>query len=354
MSLHISSDARAAANRALMAGSPEYFSWSLEAQERFRAVPGKQARCRMEQVLLKQVLGIECSASEASEVWDRLTLDQLNEINPADLLTRGIGEDFIYPNESMEEDASLLNFDTLYDYDYDNFLFQEECRHRDLKNYVSPGYFPLYQPRWIRLLMDEELVYGNLFSTASYVISRVAEAGDRRLDELIPSSYVEGPDHGKQEDGGVVWDYQLDADGLEPQLEELRRRWWRYQQETEQCLQRELADAALTAYIIHDESPVPDEINVNFVIQNEKTMRRVRWRTFLADLSDIKGDSNEVESLISREKEAGLCFIAKQYADIRENYVPPDISPGKERKLIISNSALDDLHRLSEDDPEDD
>lgn len=69
-------------------------------------------------------------------------------------------------------------------------------------------------------------------------------------------------------------------------------------------------------------------------------------------MSDIEGDSNEVENLITREKEAARSFIAKQYADIRENYVAPDISPGKERKLIISNSALDDLHRPSEDDPE--
>lgn len=354
MSLNLSSNIRAAAKRALMAGNPEYFSWTAEAQERFRAAPTEDARRRMEQVLLKQVLGIQCSADEASEAWSELTLHQLNEINPADLLTRGIGEDYIYLNESMEEDDSLLDFDTLYDYDYDNFLFQEEWRHRELKNYVSSGYFPLYQPRWIRLVMDEALVYGNLFSVASYVISRVAENGDRRLDELIPSTYVEGPNHGKQEDDGIVWDYQLDADGLEPQLEELSRRWWRYQQEAEQCLQRKLADAPLTAYIIHDKSPVPDEINVSFVIQNEKTMRRVRWRTFLADLSDIEGEGGEVESLITREIEAGLCFIARQYADICENYVPPDISPDKERKLTISNRALDDIHRLSEDDPVDD
>lgn len=324
---HTISTCRAAANRALMAGSPEYFSWSAEARERFRAAPGREARCRMEQVLLKQVLGIKCSVAQASDVWDELTLDQLNEINPADLLTKGIGEDYVYLNESMDEDASLLDFDTLFDYDYDNFLFQEEWRHRELKSYTSPGYFPLYQPRWIRLVMDDELVYGNLFSTAGYVISRVAEAGDRRLNELIPSSYVEGPDHGKQEDGGVVWDYQLDADGLEPQLEELRRRWWRYQQGAEQDLQRELADAPPKAYLLYDQSPIPDEINVNFVIHNETAMRSVRWRTFQADLGAIEGDKADIEALIRREEKTSLKFIDEQHENIRKNYVPPDISP---------------------------
>jgi|GEM_PF-2582099 hypothetical protein len=52
MTLAISSNVRAAANRALMAGSTEYFSWTAEAQERFRAAAGKEARRRMEQVLL--------------------------------------------------------------------------------------------------------------------------------------------------------------------------------------------------------------------------------------------------------------------------------------------------------------
>ena len=52
----ITGNIRAAAKRALMAGSTEYFSWTEEAQENFRATAGEEARCRMQQVLLKQVL----------------------------------------------------------------------------------------------------------------------------------------------------------------------------------------------------------------------------------------------------------------------------------------------------------
>ncbi|WP_168215682.1 hypothetical protein, partial [Marinobacter confluentis] len=101
-------------------------------------------------VLLKQVLDIECAAAQAHDVWNDLSLEQLNRINPADLLTRGIGDDFVYLNESLADNQCLLDFDTLYDYDHDDFLFQEKWRHKDLKNYVSPGYFPLYQSRWVR------------------------------------------------------------------------------------------------------------------------------------------------------------------------------------------------------------
>lgn len=354
MTLAISRDVRAAANRALMAGSPEYFSWTEDAQERFRAAPGKEARRRMEQVLLKQVLGIECMAANASEVWNELSLEQLNQINPADLLTKGIGEDFVYLNESLDENHSLLDFETLYDYDHDDFLFQEEWRHRELKNYVSPGYFPLYQPRWVRLLMDEELVYGNLYSLAGYVMSRVEEAGDKRLDELIPSSYVEGPDHGREDGDGVVWDYQLDAGGLEPQLEELQRRWWQYQQGAELERQRELAALPPQAYILHDQSPVPGETMVNLVIQNEAAMRQIRWKTLLADISACQGSRDEVDRIIEQDTEKAIGYIEDQYRAVIDHYVPPDITPGKERKLIMSNGALRDLQRLRGEEDEQD
>lgn len=354
MPLHISSDIRAAANRALMAGSPEYFSWSTDAQERFRAAPGKEARARMEQVLLKQVLGIECVVIQAPEVWKDLSLEQLNQINPADLLTRGIGEDFVYLNESLAENQCLLDFDTLFDYDHDDFLFQEKWRHKDLKNYVSPGYFPLYQPRWVRLLMDDELVYGNLYSLAGYVMSRVEEAGDKRMNRRIPSSYVEGPNHGEEEGDGVVWDFRLDAGGLEPQLEELRRRWWQYQQGAELELQRELAKLPSQAYILHDQSPVPGETMVNLVIRNEAAMCQIRWKTLLADISACQGSRDEVDRIIEQETEKALGYIEDQYRAVIDHYVPPDIAPGKERKLIMSNGALRDLQRLrSEDDEQD-
>lgn len=354
MTLTITSDIRAAAKRALMAGSAEYFSWTEEAQENFRATAGEGARCRMQQVLLKQVLSIDCAVAKAAEIWRELSLQQLNDINPADLLVSGIGDDFLYLNESQKEGVSLLDFNTLYDYDFDDFLFQEEWRHKDLKDYASPGYFPLHHPIWIRLVMDDEFVYGNLFSTASYVISRVTEAGDDRLDELIPSSYIEGPDHGKPRDRGIVWDYQLDANGQEPQLEELRRRWWQYQQDAELALQKELTDGPPYAYILRDEYQVPGEININFVIHNEKAMHKVRWRTFLADLRAIEGNSKDLVSLLKRETERALRFIGEQHRDIRENYVSPDIEPRKKRKVVISSGALDDLERLSCEDPESD
>ena len=50
------------------------------------------------------------------------------------------------------------------------------------------------------------------------------EAGFERIDELIPCQYVNGPNHGKREGDGYVYDKRLDAGGLEGQLQALRDR----------------------------------------------------------------------------------------------------------------------------------
>lgn len=352
MTLAISSETHAAARRALMAGDSEYFSWSPAAQERFRATASIEVRNRVDQVLLKQVLGIECAAANARKVWGDLSIQQLNDINPASLLTQGIGEDYIFLNESLSEGTSLLDFKTLYDYDYHDFLFQEEWRHRDLESYISPGYFPLQHPCWIRLLINNELVYGNLHSLAGYVMDQAAENGDRRLNELIPSSLVQGPDHGKSVSGGVQWDYRPDAGGWEPQLKELQRRWWQYQQDAQLSLQQQLAGFSPAAYIMHDETLVPGESNISFVIRNEKTMHRICWRTFLSDVQKHHGDIQEVEALISRETDKACDFIMQQCDDILRNFVPLDIQPDKDRKVVVSDAALESLMRLDPEPPE--
>ncbi|WP_457664999.1 hypothetical protein [Thiolapillus sp.] len=43
-------------------------------------------------------------------------------------MTTGIGEDYIDLNECMAEGKTLLDFPTLYDYDYVDYLFQEEAQ----------------------------------------------------------------------------------------------------------------------------------------------------------------------------------------------------------------------------------
>jgi hypothetical protein len=92
-------------------------------QEWFRVTLDDDARRRIQCVLLDDLLDIKCGTDEIDEVWNDMPLIDLSQLNWASLLMTGIGEDYIYLNECMAEGKSLLDFPTLYDYDYAGYLF---------------------------------------------------------------------------------------------------------------------------------------------------------------------------------------------------------------------------------------
>ena len=107
-----------AARKALMVANSHYFGWPAKQQERFRATMSEKARQKVQCVLIDCLLGIKCSSQELASTFDNIPLPKLNIINWAELLTEGIGEDFIYLSEYMAEGKTLLDFSTLYAYDY--------------------------------------------------------------------------------------------------------------------------------------------------------------------------------------------------------------------------------------------
>ena len=90
-----------AARKALIAADVHYFAWTPEQKERFRVTMGEDARRRIQRVLLDDLLDIKCRSDEIDDVWNDMPLTNLNQLNWARLLTAGIGEDYIYLNESM-------------------------------------------------------------------------------------------------------------------------------------------------------------------------------------------------------------------------------------------------------------
>ena len=242
-----------AARKALIAANAHYYAWTTHEQERFRATLGEDARRRIQCVLLDELHDIKCRTDEVDEVWDTMPLADLNRLNWASLLTTGIGEDYIYLNECMDEGKTLLDFPTLYDYDYADYLFQEEVRKRDFTDYEGIEYFAYQHPSWVRLLVQEQFYYATFTSLATYVLDEIESAGNEIINQLIPHEYVEGENHGNQEKDGFLWDVKIDAEGREVQLDELTRRWYGYQRQrwlelSESNVQR------LPAVYVHDKA----------------------------------------------------------------------------------------------------
>jgi hypothetical protein len=332
---------KAAARKALMVADPLYYSWPAEQQERFRATRDQAVSARINAVLLHELLGIACTAENADDIWDDISPSQRNDLNWARLLTTGIGEDFIYLNEIMAENTSLLDFNTLYDYDFKDYLFQEQAKKKDSKNYAGQEYYPWSFPPWARLIIDEKFHYSTLFSLARYLVDEIEQQGRGLIGTLIPHQYVEGKNHGKKENGGFLWDKRVDAAGQEQQLDELQERWNRYTQERWITLSQSFVDDAPAVFVADDNQD--GELNRDFIFNNAAALKRVRWRHFLADCEQIKGDFSVVSEHEKTALEQAQRWLRETHQDIMDNYDPRVAKLRKRNKVIVAPGAFDSL-----------
>ena len=337
----------AAARKALIAANAHYYAWTTQERERFRATMDEDARRRIQCVLLDELHDFKCPTDEVDEVWDNMPLADLNRLNWARLLTTGIGEDYIYLNECMAEGKTLLDFPTLYDYDYADYLFQEEARKRDFTDYEGIEYFAYQHPSWVRLLIQDQFYYATFTSLATHVLDEIESAGNEIIEQLIPHKYVEGENHGNQEKGGFVWDVRIDAKGQEIQLDELTRRWYGYQRKRWLALS-ESNVPRLPAVYVHDKD-WDDDPHRFFVFTNERTLKQIRWCHFLSDCGPLQAEYAEVEKLLAEEIGRANDWLVRNHRDIQKNHDPTVIRFRKKRKILMAGSALNDLRRIDPD-----
>lgn len=333
---------RATAHKALMIANPDYFALSGHEQELFRVTKDESASKKIKCIILENLLEIPCDTHTVDDLWEEIETPDLLVSNWAMLLTDGIGEDFIYLNEGLADGVTLLNFESLYDFDFDDYLFQEKSNKKEFSDYQGRDYYPFRFPPWIRLLINDDFYYGELTSVASYIQDGLNELGSQYIDSLIPHDFVEGKNHGKPTNGGFTYDMVLDASGLEGQLDELKDRWYAYIQE--RCLSiNNIHAQSAPAVFIHDNT---DEPNRTFIFNNEAALKQVRWRSFLADCQPLMADYALIDSQIKIEADHATAFLDRQYQDIMDNYDPKIVKFRKKRKVIMAPGFLDDLDNL--------
>ena len=168
------------------------------------------------------------------------------------------------------------------------------------------------------------------------------DAGSERIRSLIPHRYVAGSDHGKREKGGSLWDMRVEAGGMEPQLDELQRRYYEYLGDCHSRLLERFDDqGARRVYIQRTEQGV--ERNIEFAFSDQRALDAVRCRRFWADCQRIAGDSSELAALIDEEEQAAFRFLEEQFRDIQKNFDPSVVPFRKKRRIIVADGALDDL-----------
>lgn len=338
---------RAAARKALMTADPLYYAWLPEQQERFRATMDDVANDKVAAVLLRELLDISCTADNPGDIWSDLPLSQLEHINWAKLLATGIGEDMIWLNESMAENVSLLDFDTLHDYDLNDYHFQEAANSKEITDYQQRDYYALRFSLWARLLINDKLHYATLSSLATYITDQLQEQGDDMIQRLLPHEYVEGKNHGKQEKSSFLWDMQVDAGGLEPQLEELKRQWYQYIQQRWTELSESFKDQPPAAFM--KDTSEHGEANTLFLFNNSAALERIRWRSFLSDCRQLERNFSGVECHVTEVWKQTEDWLHETHRDIIQNFDPTVIRLRKTRKVVVVPGAFDSLLQLDED-----
>jgi hypothetical protein len=337
------SDRETTLRRAIIRAIPEYYAWPETEQDRYRLSVPKEQDFLIRQAVLRSLFGSEVDTEEGlNEVLKGFDDEQYLLLNSTLLPFQGIGENDFFLNEWLADGVTLLDFETLGDYVRDDHQFQEQARNEEDPGYDIRPYQGDLHPCWARLNIDGEFHYATLVSLARHLSDTLDETGSAQIETLIPHRYVEGKNHGKREQGGTVWDFRVDAGGMEPQLEELRHRYYEYLRQCHvRLLERFDEEAKQRVYIECTTRGL--EPHIEFVFSDKGALDAVRFRHFFSDCRGIAGDLAEFVQVTEQEQQAATEFLQAQYRDIQQNFDPSVVPLRKKRKIVLTNGALDGL-----------
>jgi hypothetical protein len=335
--------------RAIIAANPEYFSWTEEEQEKYRGHRKWEDDFMFFRVIFKELFGFKAETQEElDEYYNELSIKDNLVLNQTILPMRGIGEDNFYLNESFGEGKSLLDFKTLYDYDYDDHCYQENARERDFEGYSKKPYRGSLYGTWASLEIDGNFTYASLSMLSSHILFGVVEDfAFEEINKIIPYKYVRGKNHGKkQKSGGYLWEQRVDAKGKEGQLDELKGRFWEYLS----ARFYKFSDSTNKKYpgkvYMIEKLDVDGDPYIDFLFSDMSLLKKIHFKSFVRDIRETMGDVQEVYHAIEKEKELARKFIHDAYKNVMENYDPKIVKFKKKRKVVIAEQAIKDFENL--------
>ena len=331
--------------RAIIKFVPDYFSWDEERQEQYRVATPEENVFKIRQFLLRELFDISVSNDdEMDDAWRFMDEAQCSKINAALLPLQGIGENYFYLNEFFCDPKNILSFETLYDYDLDDYKFQEESREKEQKDYERKPFRGSLYSTWARLIMDGTFTYGVLSMVSGYLYSHLEDFGNDYIEKLIPHEFKHGKNHGKLEGSGYLFDLKTDAGGLEPQLDELKCRFWEHQSKVYERLMSEFDKKSVQRVFILNQS-TSDDPSHHFLFTDKEILQRIHFRSFMRDCRTVEQTDHLSLSLkLDEEKQLLTKYLDTQYKDIMENFDPKILRFRKKYKVVLGkDSGLEGL-----------
>jgi hypothetical protein len=329
--------------RAIIRVWPDYFAWPEAERERFRLKRSREDDARIRQAVVRSLFGCEVrSEEELDALLDSFDDAQYLLLNNTMLPLQGIGTDCFFLNESLSDDKTLLDFETLGDYARDDHRFQEQSRKQDDPDYVMRPYRGELHPCWARLHVDGAFYYADLHTQAGHLVDVLEELGSDSIQALIPHEFVDGSDHGKREGKGFIYDKRIAAHGLEGQLDELQRRYYAYVNDRYEDLVDHLDRSPRRCVYLQDRS-LEDDPHMDFVFADKTALDAVRFQHFVNDCRLLAGDNRALATQLDHERPAALAFIEESHRDIMGNFDPTVVKLRKKRKIVLADGKLKDL-----------
>lgn len=296
---------------------PGYFSWDEQTQNKCRMFMSSDLQFKFHQFILKEAFGVEVADDDAfDDAWHDLSAQDTTKFNAILLPLYGIGEDLFFLNEYFADNESILDFETLYQYDLDDFEFQEADR-KTREGYCARTYRGSLHSVWARLIVDSEFYYASLSMVSRYILMELDEFGDDYIQELIPYNFYPGEDHGKPSKNGCsVYDMRINANGLESQLKELQRRSWQYHESIANRIEEDYDNRSEQCVMVLDQSKDGDP-SLHILFSDWKVLQKIHFKTFMRDCRACeKKDHNALLQQLADEKAQLKRFLDKQYAEI--------------------------------------
>ncbi|RZB32186.1 MAG: hypothetical protein SRB1_01805 [Desulfobacteraceae bacterium Eth-SRB1] len=326
--------------KAIMKFVPDYFSWDKKRQEQYRVDTPEEDAFKIMQYLLRELFDISVyNDDEVEDAWRAMNEVQCSKINDTLLPIKGIGEDFFYLNEAFPSQKNLLSFETLYDYDFDDYKFQEDSRKKEQKDYEKKPYRGSLYLTWARLMIDDSFSYGLLSMVAGYLYCQLDEYGNDYMEKLIPHEFIHGKNHGKAQGDGYLFDLKIEAKGLESQLDELKHRFWKHLSEMYERLMDEFDKKSKQRVFILNQSQVGNP-NHHFLFTDKEILKRIHFKTFMrCCCAAEQTDHSLLSRKLEEEKQLLTKYLDNQYKDIMENFDPKIVRFRKKYKVIFHRDS---------------
>ena len=309
--------------RALIKSNPSYFSLSEEEQLRYRLELDDHGRFIIDKYILKGLFDLNArTEDELEDLFDSLSNEQSTQFNTIMLPLLGIGEDNFFLNERFQDGMNISHFETLYDYDFQDFEFQEASRSKEIKLYKAKPYLGSLYAVWARLIIDQQFAYATLDMAAFYIIEKTDDFAFEIIERLIPHDYLDANNQEAVDGEPTVLNYKINAHGKERQLEDLKSRKNTYIIKRQDEILADFDKKSLEGvYILNEENP--DEPAYNFIFTDTKILKETRLKYFLRDCKKHElQDHSSFLAIIEKEKAALKTFLEKEYKDITDNFDP--------------------------------